>query len=80
MRMYNVERGDQGKPNALTIVLRARFGSTLAGNRYVTITQTSMKNPPIVKTRTGVDAKGCRCSTFYNGQARCIACCGSVAT
>jgi LCP family protein required for cell wall assembly len=68
MRLYNVERGDQGKPNALTIVLRARFGSTLAGNRYVTITQTGLKNPPIIKTRTGVDAKGCRCSTFYNGR------------
>lgn len=68
MRLYDVERGDQGKPNALTIVLRARFGSTLSGNRYVTITQTGMKNPPIVKTRTGVDAKGCRCSTFYNGR------------
>ena len=67
VRLYNVEHGDRGKPDAVTIVLRARFGSTLSGNRYVTITQTSLKNPQIVKTRTGVDKRGCRCSTFYNG-------------
>ncbi len=66
VRPYNIERGDRGNANALTIVLRARYKSTLSGNRYVTITQTSLKNPQIVKTRTGVDKRGF--STFYNGK------------
>lgn len=67
VRLYSVEHGDRGKPDALTLVLRSRYGSTLQGSRYVTITQTSLKNPQIIKTRTGVDKRGCHCSTFYNG-------------
>jgi LCP family protein required for cell wall assembly len=60
-RLYNVVHGTQGKPDTLTFVVR------LGGaNRYFTITQTSMKDPPIVKTGTGHDKQGN--ITFYDGK------------
>jgi LCP family protein required for cell wall assembly len=65
IRAYNVERGDRGRPDTLTIVLRV--GSGRFGNRYVTITQTAAKGLPIVNTNTGVDPKGGG-RTFYNGK------------
>ncbi len=65
LRLYNIERGDRGKPDTFTVVLRV--GSGRLGNRYVTITQTAMKDPPIVKTNTGVDKRGGG-RTFYNGK------------
>lgn len=61
-RLYSVDRGDRGKPDTLTFVVR------LGGaNRYFTITQTAKKNPPIVDTATGRDPKGGGI-TFYNGK------------
>lgn len=60
-RLYSAERGDRGKPDTLTFVVRLG-----GGTRYFTITQTSMKNPPIVKTGTGRDKQGN--ITFYNGK------------
>jgi LCP family protein required for cell wall assembly len=66
VRLYNVERGSRGKPNALTIVVRLRGNSSLGGNRYVSITQTSMKDPPIVATGICCDKQ--KNVTFYNGK------------
>jgi LCP family protein required for cell wall assembly len=65
-RLYNVVRGDRGKPNALVIVLRLAHGSSIGPDSYVTIMQTNMNNPPIVRGRTGVDRQGN--STFYDGK------------
>ncbi len=67
VRVYSVERGDRGRPDALTIVFRLPGNSRLGGNRYYTITQTRMKDPPIVATATGQDASGGG-YTFYNGK------------
>ena len=66
VRLYNVERGDRGTRNALTFVVQLSGLSKLGGNRYMTITQTSMKDPPIVKTGTCCDKSGN--ITFYNGK------------
>ena len=67
VRLYNVESGDRGKPDALTFVVQLPGFSKLGGNRYMTITQTSMKKPPIVATGTGRDKQGN--TTFYNGKS-----------
>ncbi len=66
VRRYNIERGDLGTPNALTMVLRLPGYSTYGGSGYVTITQTSMKDPPIVKTTETEDRQGMR--TWYDGK------------
>ena len=66
VRLYNVDLGDRGKPNAITFVVQLPGNSKLGGNRYMTITQTNMKNPPIVSTGTGRDKQGN--ITFYNGK------------
>lgn len=66
VRLYNVDRGDQGKPNALTFVVQLSGNSSLGGNRYMTITQTNMVQPPIVATGTGRDRQGN--ITFYDGK------------
>ncbi len=65
VRRYNVIYGDRQKPNAITIVLRLPGTSKLGGSPYATITQTTMKDPPIVKTATG--AKN-GFATFYDGK------------
>lgn len=65
VRRYNVIYGDRQKPNAITIVLRLPGTSRLGGLRYATITQTTMKDPPIVKTATG-SKNGF--ATFYDGK------------
>ncbi len=66
IRLYNVDRGDRGKPDALTIVVQMPGFSKLGGTRYMTITQTSMKDPPIVETGNCCDKQGN--TTFYNGK------------
>ena len=66
VRLYNVDRADRGKPNALTFVVQLPGFSKLGGTRYMTITQTNMKKPPIVSTGTGRDQQGN--ITFYNGK------------
>ena len=66
IRLYNVDRGDRGKPNALTFVVQLSGNSLLGGYRYMTITQTNMVKPPIVDTGTGRDKKGN--TTFYDGK------------
>ncbi len=66
VRLYNVDRGDRGTPDALTIVVQLPGLSKLGGIRYLTITQTAMKNPPIVETGNCCDKQGN--STFYNGK------------
>ncbi|HJZ62005.1 MAG TPA: LCP family protein [Miltoncostaeaceae bacterium] len=65
-RLYNVVRGDRGKPNAFVIVFRLPRGSQIGPYSYVTIMQTSLKSPPLVRGRTGVDRQGN--STFYDGK------------
>lgn len=65
VRSYSVELGDRGKPNAITFVLKLPGNSRLGGSSYATITQTTMKNPPIIKTATG-QSRGF--STFYDGR------------
>ena len=67
VRLYDVERGDRGTPNALTFVVQLAGFSKLGGNRYMTITQTNMKDPPIVDTGNGKDKQGN--TTFYNGKS-----------
>jgi LCP family protein required for cell wall assembly len=66
VRVYNVERGDRGTRDAMTMVVQLPGFSKLGGNRYMTITQTKMKDPPIVSTGTGTDKQGN--TTFYNGK------------
>lgn len=66
VRLYNVDRGDRGNKDALTFVVQLPGFSKLGGTRYVTITQTSKKNPPIVGTGSGRDKQGN--ITFYNGK------------
>lgn len=67
VRTYNIERGDHGKPNALTIVFKLPgHSSKTQGNAYFTITQTSMKDPKIVETTDRVDKQGMR--TWYDGK------------
>ena len=66
VRLYNVDRGDRGKPDALTIVVQLPGTSKLGGTRYLAITQTAMKDPPIVETGNCCDKQGN--TTFYNGK------------
>ncbi len=65
VRRYNIERGALGAPNALTIVLRLPE-YRLTGQGYVTITQTNMKDPPLVERGTK-DRFGMR--TWYDGRS-----------
>ena len=66
VRLYSVDRGDRGTPDALTIVVQLPGFSKLGGTRYMTITQTAMKNPPITETGNCCDKQGN--TTFYNGK------------
>ena len=66
IRTYNVDHGDQGPPNALTVVLRLAGYSPLGGLRYATITQTDMKSPPLIANAICCDAHGNY--TFYDGK------------
>jgi len=68
VRRYNIERGDHGTPNALTVVLRLPgvADAVGGGNRYATITQTSQPKLPIVESASGKDKTGAY--TFYDGQ------------
>ncbi len=66
VRLYNVDRGDRGKPDALTIVVQLPGTSKLGGTRYLAITQTAMEDPPIVETGNCCDKQGN--TTFYNGK------------
>lgn len=65
VRSYSIERGDLGRPDALVIVLRIPGEATVAGNRYVTIMQTSSQKLPLLKATDGKDKSGA--SPFYDG-------------
>ncbi len=68
VRSYSIERGDHGPPNALVTVVRIPgvANSVGGGNRYVTITQTSQKDLPLLETMNGPDKSGA--FTNYDGQ------------
>ena len=67
VREYNIERGDKGAPNALTIVLALPAGRLGGTHSYATITQTNMKNLPLPKAADGTDRFGMR--TWYDGKS-----------
>jgi hypothetical protein len=63
VRAYRVNTGGDNEPNAVKVVLDA------GGFRYFGITQTEMKDPPILDGRTGVVRSGGRDYwTYYDGR------------
>ena len=63
VRAYRINTGGGDEPNAVKVVLRIRQGE------YVGISQTDMKDPPILDGRTGLVRSGGReYSTYYDGR------------